>query len=124
MTVIGLNPTNLCVRDQNATIAPARHIRDKIFKRTPIHASDSLNSLNFFSIYIHFGKIPFYPLYYRAINSLRYAAYLCSLEQSVNFDRYAILFMSSMVSVSLKVGLWLRSKRKKIRGKIKIYLKI
>ena len=34
-----LNPATYCVRDQHATRAPGRHVRDRIFKLTPIHAS-------------------------------------------------------------------------------------
>ena len=40
ITVKRLEPATSCVRDQDATTAPAKtHERDKIFKFTPIHAS-------------------------------------------------------------------------------------
>ena len=41
ITVKGLKPSTCCVRDQDATCTTvlARHVRDKIFKLTPIHAS-------------------------------------------------------------------------------------
>ena len=36
ITVKGLKPETSCVRDQDATTAP--HLRDRIFKLSPIHA--------------------------------------------------------------------------------------
>ena len=56
-----------CVRDQDATTAPPRHVGHRILKLTPIHAlshlSDSLNllnSLNSINFLFHLGKIPFF----------------------------------------------------------------
>ena len=43
----GLKSATSCVRNQDATTAPARHVRGRIFKLSPIHASDSLNLLIF-----------------------------------------------------------------------------
>ena len=40
ITVKGLEPATSCIRDQDATTAPATHVcGDRIFKLTPIHAS-------------------------------------------------------------------------------------
>ena len=39
ITVKGLKPATSCVKDQDATTVPARHVRDRIFKLSPIHAS-------------------------------------------------------------------------------------
>ena len=33
------HPTTCCVRDQEATTVPARHVRDRIFRLSPTHAS-------------------------------------------------------------------------------------
>ena len=43
----GLKPATSCVRDQNATTGPARHVRDRIFKLIPIHASVIIRSPEF-----------------------------------------------------------------------------
>ena len=39
ITVKRFEPATSCVRDQDATIEPARPVRDRIFKLTLIHAS-------------------------------------------------------------------------------------
>ena len=39
ITVKGFEPAISCVRDQDAATTPARHVRDRIFKLTLIHAS-------------------------------------------------------------------------------------
>ena len=39
ITVKGFEPAISCVRDQDAATAPARHVRDRVFKLTLIHAS-------------------------------------------------------------------------------------
>ena len=39
ITVKRLEPTASCGRDQDVTTSPARHMRDRIFKLRPIHAS-------------------------------------------------------------------------------------
>ena len=44
MTLKGLEPlprdqATSCIRDQHGTTAPVRHVRDWIFKLSPIHAS-------------------------------------------------------------------------------------
>ena len=39
-TVKGLETTTSCVRNQDATTAPDKtHVRDRVFKLSPIHAS-------------------------------------------------------------------------------------
>ena len=39
ITVIGPEPAASCVREQDATTVPAKHVRDRIFKFTLIHTS-------------------------------------------------------------------------------------
>ena len=39
ITVKGLEPATSSVRDEDATTAPATHVRDRIFKLTQIYAS-------------------------------------------------------------------------------------
>ena len=39
LSLKGLEFATSCVRDQDATIVPARHVRDRNFKLNPIHAS-------------------------------------------------------------------------------------
>ena len=65
ITVKGLKPVTSCVKDQDATTVPARHMRDRILKFSPIHASvklsdslNSLNSLNLVKVLLHLGKTP------------------------------------------------------------------
>ena len=39
ITVKGFESDTSCVREEDATTVPARHVTDRIFKLTPIHAS-------------------------------------------------------------------------------------
>ena len=39
IAVEGFDPATFCVRDQDATTVLARHVRDRIFELTLVHAS-------------------------------------------------------------------------------------
>ena len=65
ITAKRLEPATSCARDQDATTAPARHVRDRIFKLSPIFSdlSDplkSLTSLNLMKVLPHLEKTPMF----------------------------------------------------------------